>query len=289
VQLRSGQSRDAESALTQALARIPGSGKILWGLGVIAALHGDSPQAADRLQRAVDLLPEWPGSYSTLGVFYYQTGQYDKAREVLSRFKGSHSSGGFDVSRIEQALATAPQTSAAAPLQPLPVPRASNFCKSLSRSPTARYDPNRSHPPHLAHFASINRRFSSRRPHHTPANDPTIPVGSKFSVPSVLRTPCSLCNFFFRLSPTSSVRMSFPRRRFLSSSFTALALLFARKSPRTARATIAKKTRPPAAIRFTTFANNPASLFSRTPRNPKRSSILIVVEPSGRRLPMRSR
>ena len=125
VQLRSGNLPDAESTLTQGLARIPGSGKILWGLGVIAALHGDSPQAADRLQRAVDLLPEWPGSYSTLGVFYYQTRQYDKAREVLSRFKGSHSSGGFDISRIEQALANAPQTSAAP--QPLPNPARQQF------------------------------------------------------------------------------------------------------------------------------------------------------------------
>ena len=51
----------------------------------------------------MDLLPEWPGSYSTLGVFYYQTGQIDKAREVLDRFKGS-SGGGLDVNRIEEAL-----------------------------------------------------------------------------------------------------------------------------------------------------------------------------------------
>jgi len=63
------------------------------------------------LQRAVDLLPEWPGGYSVLGVLYYQTGQYSKAREVLARFKGSHSSG-LDTSRIEQALANAPADSA---------------------------------------------------------------------------------------------------------------------------------------------------------------------------------
>ena len=58
---------------------------------------------ASALERAVDLLPEWAGSYSTLGVFYYQTGQIEKAREVLNRFKGS-SAGGLDVSRIEEAL-----------------------------------------------------------------------------------------------------------------------------------------------------------------------------------------
>jgi hypothetical protein len=53
------------------------------------------------------LLPEWAGSYSTLGVFYYQTGQIEKAREVLNRFKGSNA-GGLDISRIEDALSKAP-------------------------------------------------------------------------------------------------------------------------------------------------------------------------------------
>jgi tetratricopeptide (TPR) repeat protein len=118
TQLRGGSLNDAEATLKKGAERVPASGKILWGLGVLSALHGDSAQAAEQLGRAVDLLPEWAGSYSTLGVFYYQTGQYDKAREVLSRFKGSHS-GGLDVNRIEQALANAPQTSAAN-AQPLP-------------------------------------------------------------------------------------------------------------------------------------------------------------------------
>ena len=58
--------------------------------------------------RAVNLLPEWPGSYSTLGIFYYQTGEIAKARELLARFKGSNA-GGLDVNRIEQALAQAPE------------------------------------------------------------------------------------------------------------------------------------------------------------------------------------
>jgi tetratricopeptide (TPR) repeat protein len=119
AQLRAGSPSDAEVTLKNGVTRIPSSGKIQWGLGVLSALHGDSAQAAEQLGRAVDLLPEWAGGYSTLGVFYYQTGQYDKAREVLSRFKGSRS-GGLDVNRIEQALANAPQTSAvvAQPLLP---------------------------------------------------------------------------------------------------------------------------------------------------------------------------
>jgi tetratricopeptide (TPR) repeat protein len=119
TELRAGNATRAEATLRKGRERVPASGKILWGLGVLSALNGDSAHAAEQLGRAVDLLPEWAGSYSTLGVFYFETGQYDKAREVLSRFKGSRS-GGLDVHRIEQALANAPETSAAgaAPLPP---------------------------------------------------------------------------------------------------------------------------------------------------------------------------
>jgi hypothetical protein len=59
------------------------------------------------------LLPDWPGSYSTLGVFYFQTGQIDKAKEVLNRFKNSSERGALDINRIEQVLATAPATTPA--------------------------------------------------------------------------------------------------------------------------------------------------------------------------------
>jgi uncharacterized protein HemY len=64
-------------------------------LGIVSVLEGNTPKPPS-LERAVELLPEWPGSYSTLGVFYYETGQIAKAREVLNRFKGSNA-GGLDV------------------------------------------------------------------------------------------------------------------------------------------------------------------------------------------------
>ncbi len=120
VQLRENNISGAEDSLRKGLARIPSSGKILWGLGIVSALEGKTPQAAQDLERAVDLLPEWPGSYSTLGVFYYQTGEINKAREVLNRFKGSNAADGLDVNRIEQALANAPATSSS-PNEPMPV------------------------------------------------------------------------------------------------------------------------------------------------------------------------
>src|SRR5256885_7800403 len=93
VELREDNVSGAEKTLRKGLARIPSSGKILWGLGIVSVLEGKTPQAAENLERAVDLLPEWPGSYSALGVFYYQTGEITKAREVLNRFKGSNAAG----------------------------------------------------------------------------------------------------------------------------------------------------------------------------------------------------
>ena len=110
IQLRASDIDGADETLKKGLARVPGSGKILWGLGLLSVLRGNAAEAADRLERAVDLLPEWAGSYSTLGVFYYETGQIDKAREVLSRFKGANL-GGLDVTRIEEALSSASNAS----------------------------------------------------------------------------------------------------------------------------------------------------------------------------------
>ena len=114
LQLRERDIAGAKQTLLQGQARVPGSGKILWGLGLASALDGNTAEAGQHFERAVEMLPEWPGSYSTLGVFYFETGQIDKAREVLSRFKNSSGSGALDIHRIEQVLAQAPATSPAA-------------------------------------------------------------------------------------------------------------------------------------------------------------------------------
>ena len=90
----------------------PASGKIIWGLGSVAVPEGNAAVATAQFERAVDMLPEWPGSYSTLGVFYFQTGQIAKSQEILDRFKNSNA-GGLDVNRIEEVLARTPQASPA--------------------------------------------------------------------------------------------------------------------------------------------------------------------------------
>ena len=112
LDFRDNNIADAKQTLLKGQARVPGSGKILWGLGLASVLDGNSAQAAAQLESAVELLPEWPGSYSVLGVFYYQMGQIDKAKEVLNRFKNSTESASLDVNRIEQFLAQAPAPSA---------------------------------------------------------------------------------------------------------------------------------------------------------------------------------
>ena len=106
--LRRADVTEAKLTLSQGLARIPNSGKLLWGMGLVAVLEGRQAEAANRFERSVDLLPEWPGSFATLGVFYYQTGQIAKAREVFERFKSSDTNTGLDIGRIEQVLARAP-------------------------------------------------------------------------------------------------------------------------------------------------------------------------------------
>lgn len=108
IDLRSNDVASAEQTLLKGQARIPASGKIYWGLGLTSALAGNIDQAASRLEHAVELLPEWPGAYSILGVFYFQIGKIDKARDVLKRFRDSTAGPSLDISRIEQVLDQAP-------------------------------------------------------------------------------------------------------------------------------------------------------------------------------------
>jgi tetratricopeptide (TPR) repeat protein len=112
IDLRSNDVAAAQQTLAKGQSRIPSSGKIYWGLGLASALAGNIDQATARFERAVDLLPEWPGAYSTLGVFYFQIGQVDKAREVLKRFRDSSVGPSLDISRIEQVLDRAPASEA---------------------------------------------------------------------------------------------------------------------------------------------------------------------------------
>ncbi len=108
IDLRGHDIDAAQQILAQGQARIPASGKIYWGLGLAAAMRGNTAEAATQLEKAVDLLPEWGGGYSTLGVFYFQIGKIEKAREVLNRFKETGASGSLEIDRIQQVLDRSP-------------------------------------------------------------------------------------------------------------------------------------------------------------------------------------
>ncbi len=115
IQLRGGDADGARRTLDRGRARVPGSGKLFWGLGVVSAVQGRNNQAADDLERAVDLLPEWPGGYSALGVFYFQNGEIAKAREVFNRFRNSSASGSLATDPIERVLDAAANSGNVAP------------------------------------------------------------------------------------------------------------------------------------------------------------------------------
>jgi tetratricopeptide (TPR) repeat protein len=106
--LRSGDTHQARQTLEQGLARIPDSGELFWGMGVLAGMEGSLEQAESYLKRSVDLLPEWPAGYSALGVLYYETGQSEKVRQTLKEFMQNGPPGVIDVHKIEQTLSAAP-------------------------------------------------------------------------------------------------------------------------------------------------------------------------------------
>jgi len=112
IQLRTGNMDDARHTLEQGRTRIPGSGKLFWGMGLVSVMQGHNGDAADQLEHAVDLLPEWPGGYSTLGLFYFENGQVAKAREVFDRFKNSDASGSLPADQIERTLESAEHSGA---------------------------------------------------------------------------------------------------------------------------------------------------------------------------------
>jgi tetratricopeptide (TPR) repeat protein len=104
AQLRAGDAPAAQMSLKKGLTRIPNSGKLLWGLGIVSVVQGNNVQAEQYLKQCVELMPEWPSSYSALAFFYYTTGQISKARDTVKRFVSENPDGPLNVQGMPQAL-----------------------------------------------------------------------------------------------------------------------------------------------------------------------------------------
>jgi tetratricopeptide (TPR) repeat protein len=104
AQMLAGEAAAAENTLRTGLVRVPDSGRLFWGMGVLSAFVGKNAQAEAGFKRAADLMPDWQSPYSALGIFYYETGQIDAARETLNQYQKLFPHGALDVVRIQQAL-----------------------------------------------------------------------------------------------------------------------------------------------------------------------------------------
>lgn len=104
LNLRTGDLPSARATLEKGLSRIPGSGTLVWGLGLASALEDKDSAAIENMQRAIGLLPQWPAAYSTLGFYYFDTGRIQKARQVLNEFKQSSAHASLDIDRISQVI-----------------------------------------------------------------------------------------------------------------------------------------------------------------------------------------
>ncbi len=128
IQLRAGKTSTAEETLRKGLTRTPNSGKVQWGMGVLSVAQGKTSQAEEHLKICTDLIPEWPISHASLGIFYYITGQITKVSETLDRYQELSSSGGLNVKRIREILASTPATEAhSSSSKPLPAESRQQF------------------------------------------------------------------------------------------------------------------------------------------------------------------
>ena len=114
AQLHAGDTGDAYTTLQRGLARVPDSGILHWGAGVTSVVQGDARRGETYLKKAVELAPR-ESAFMTLGVFYYEAGRINEAREVLRRCSEMFPKGSVDVAGIGATLdaASVTRTSAA--------------------------------------------------------------------------------------------------------------------------------------------------------------------------------
>ena len=104
AELRSGNTDAARETLQRGLTRVPDSGILYWGMGIASVLRNDPKQAEASLKRAVDLSPSREGILMTLGIFYYEAGQIENAKQVLQRYTEMFPEGSMNVDKMRATL-----------------------------------------------------------------------------------------------------------------------------------------------------------------------------------------
>ena len=108
AELRADNPARAQTTCEQGLARVPDSGMLYWGLGVVSIIKGDASLGESYLKKAIDLAPSRESTFTALGIFYYEAGRISEAREVLERYSQIFPHGSIDVDRIRKTLDAAP-------------------------------------------------------------------------------------------------------------------------------------------------------------------------------------
>jgi predicted Zn-dependent protease len=67
-------------------------------------LQNDPNQAEADLRKAVDLSPSREGILMTLGIFYYEAGQIENAKQVLQRYIEMFPEGSMNVDKMRATL-----------------------------------------------------------------------------------------------------------------------------------------------------------------------------------------
>jgi tetratricopeptide (TPR) repeat protein len=104
AELRSGNTEAARETVQRGLRQVPDSGILYWGMGITSVLQNDPDQAEASLRKAVDLSPSREGILMTLGIFYYEAGQIENAKQVLQRYTEMFPEGSMNVDKMRATL-----------------------------------------------------------------------------------------------------------------------------------------------------------------------------------------
>jgi tetratricopeptide (TPR) repeat protein len=104
AELRSGNTEAARETLQRGLTRVPDSGILHWGMGIASVLQNDPSRAEASLRKAVDLSPSREGILMTLGIFYYEAGQIENAKQILQRYTEMFPDGSMNVDKMRATL-----------------------------------------------------------------------------------------------------------------------------------------------------------------------------------------